>query len=427
MAQQNLSNFDPVLREFYEGTARSTINNNVVLYRELSESSREWGGRHVRWPVHTTRGNAVGARSENANLPTAQRQGYQESRITAAYNYGRIELSGQVMAADRNAFLDALQSEMQGVTDDLVNDLSRQTWGTGDGRIAQVGADGASASAISLFNRFQKPGQPGARYLEEGQLIELGTVASPSAQSTAVAIVTGGIDISENPATTVDTITISASTVTVSQSDTFVFMDKAGGLGLEMIGMRGLVDHITHANIWGSSAYFGTSVQNIGRDSVARWNSIVLDNSQVARNIDSFLMQKAFDRVETASGKSVSKIMGHHSVARAFFDHLSADRRFAAGPSPLTMDGGGSDNLSYNGVPFVRDRHAPYNELYLMAGEQIKMYTLLDLEFADDDGSVLSRVSNKDAFEAFLRCYKNLGLDDNPRGTLVIRDIKTDL
>jgi len=58
--------------------------------------------------------------------------------------------------------------------------------------------------------------------------------------------------------------------------------------------------------------------------------------------------------------------------------------------------------------------------------QELKLYTLQDFGFADDDGSVLSRVSGQDEWEAFIRAYKNLGFDGDPKGCVFIKDIKVD-
>lgn len=416
----NMSNYDAVLKEAYEGGIRETINNDVPMFKVLDQSDREWSGRLVRWPVHTARNSGVGSRAEGATLPTAGQQGHQESRVSASYHYGRFQVSGPTIRAGKNAFAQAIAMEMDGVTKDLVNDLSRQTWGDGTGRLAQVGCATASSTSIFVFNRFFEPGQPGARYIGAGQLLDGGTVASPRAQFSSITVVS--VNTSQNPATTVDTVTVSASTITVTPSDNFLFNAEAGGSGLELFGIRALVDGFTESNIWGSNAYFGSAIQNINRATVSQWNALILANSGVARVIDGNLLQTAFDRIHTESGKNVGMIMGHHDVVRAVLDSVSADRRYSSPEYNAGMSG-----LTYNGVPIERDRHAPYNELLLMVKDALKQYTLLDVSFADDDGAILSRVSNQDAFEGFIRTYRQMGIDTSPKETLMIRDIRVDL
>jgi hypothetical protein len=114
--------------------------------------------------------------------------------------------------------------------------------------------------------------------------------------------------------------------------------------------------------------------------------------------------------------------MGHHSVVRAFLDSVAADRRYAS----KEFDAG-RGALSYNGVQLERDRMAPYNSLLVAKKDVIKKFTLKDIGFADNDGAILSRVSNQDAWEFFVSTYFNLGCQGNMKALLFIRDIKTDL
>jgi len=416
---QNLSSFDAALKEFYEGAIRETLNNDVMAFKTLDESDREWSGRHVRFPVHTSRNNGVGGRGESGTLPTAGNQSYAESRISATYQYGRLTLTGQVLAAGKNAFADAMAVEMSGLTTDLVNDAAKQVWGVGDGRLAQVGAAAASATQITVYNRFFEPGQPGARFLGSGQSIDIGTVAAPTSLCSSQIIST--IGISQNPATNTDSINVTASTLNGSQCESFIFNRGAGGAGIEMQGIRSLVDNYTESNIWGSNAYFGATIQNISRATVTNWNSLILSNSGVERIL--------VDKIHSESGLEADCIWGHHDVIRAFQESVAADRRYSTTSFQVGVDGanGGKPSLSYNGVKMIKDRYAPYNELLIMKKDILKMYTLSNLKFADMDGAILNRVSNQDVWEAFVRYYKNLGIDGNPRGALFLRDIKVDL
>jgi len=414
----NLSAYDPLLKEAYEGVARETLNNEVPAFKMLDEADRAWSGRRVLFPFHTSRNVGVGARAEAGTLPTAGNQGTVQSVVSATYNYCKIQLTGQVMNAGKNVFAEALSFEMENGIKDLVNDLSRQTNGYGDGRLAQVSADSVSSTSISVFNRYAEPGQPGGRFLSQGQIIDGGTVASPAGNFSSATIVS--VAISSDPATTTDTVTHSNSALSITASG-FLFNLGAGGAGVEMNGFLNLVDDFTQANMWGSNAFGGSAVQGINRATTSRFNSIVLGNSQVARVIDGKLMQTAFDRVQEESGEEPDMIWGHHTTVREFLDSVTSDRRYGS-PS---FDAGFT-SLTYNGVPLLRDRHFAYNTLLVMKKSALKMFTLLDLEWASDDGSILSRVSGQDSYDGYLRIYRNLAFDQNPKLCCVIRDIRTD-
>jgi hypothetical protein len=115
-------------------------------------------------------------------------------------------------------------------------------------------------------------------------------------------------------------------------------------------------------------------------------------------------------------------IFGHHDVVRAFLDSVAGDRRYASAKFDAGVSG-----LTYNGVQIERDRQAPYNTLLVAKKSALRKFTLKPVGFADNDGSILSRVANEDAWEFFLSTYFNIGVDGNMKSLLFIRDIKVDL
>lgn len=418
---QNMSNYDAVLKEFVEGAVRETVNNEVPLLKMLEESDREWSGRYVRYPFRTSRNSGVGSRSDGGTLPTAGQQGYTNSQVSASYLYARFEISGPTIRSGKHAFADALSSEMNHLVGDLKNELGRQTWGTGDGRLAEIAASSTAATGsvvVTLSNRFAQPGEPGARYISVGMQTEGGTIAVTTNAWSSQTI--SAVTVSTNPATTTDTITLGDSACAFSGTNHYVFVEDAGGVGVEMNGLLGLIDDVSAPNWWGTG--FISSVQGINRSTVGAFNAIVMGNSGTERFVTSNLMQQAFDKIQIQSGEKPDIIMGHHDTVRAFLDHVSADRRYMS----KNFDAGMSD-LSYNGVDIVADRQAPYNCLVVFKRSVIRKFTLLPVGFADDDGAILSRVANQDSYEGYLRHYGNLGIDGNPKALLRIQDIKVDL
>ncbi len=418
-----LSNYDNLLKDFYEGGVREQLNQEVVAFKTLDENDKSWSGRRVVFPLHSGRNSGVGARTEGATLPAAGNQSHLLEVVSACYHYGRGQLTGQTLAAGKHAFAEAMATEMEGLTKDLTIDLGRVCWGTGDGRLAQIGADGASASALSVYNRYAEPGQPGARYIASGMLLDAGTVASPTAEFSSQTVIS--VNVSQNPATTTDTVTISNSALTVSQCDTYLFNRGAGGAGVEALGFQALVDVYSDSNYWGSNAFYGSAILGMNRDANDVLDSIILGNSGVARIIDGNLVQTFFDRIHEESGEEVDFLWGHHSVIRAFLDSVSADRRYAS-----TKFDAGMSSLTYNGVPLIRDRHATYNNLLGGKRSALRKFTLAPVGFADKDGAILSRIGGSgatDSYEFYIRTYFNLGIDGNFKSLGFIRDIKTDL
>jgi hypothetical protein len=425
---QTLTLADAILKEFYEGAIRETLNNEVLLKKYLNENSRPWTGRHVRFPVHNQRNSGVGARAEAAALPTAGNQGTVEARVTSAYVYGRIDLTGQIMAADKNAFAESLGLEMQGIKKDVTFDLGRQSYGEGLGILAVVaasaseGTTGLGISALTVHNQFAAPGYPGARYVNKGGVVDIGTLANVSAAN-AGATVSSTI-ISQNSGTTTDSIALDASATSASEGY-FVFNRLAGGAGVEMKGLRAVVDDQTATNVYGNTGGFfnNSTIFNIDRDSVKGWNASVLANSGTERILDSFLMQKFMSKVKKESGHDLDIFFGEYDVIDAFWDSVASDRRFAT----KTFDAG-NESVTFNGKTMVKDLLAPYNELYGLNRDALAWYELMPSGFADDDGSILKYVNGFDRWEAFFRVYAQIAPDRvSPNATGVIRDIKTNL
>jgi hypothetical protein len=137
------STADAVLKEFYLPGIRSILNNELFLLSQVETNSEDIEGRRAVLAINTGRNQGIGARAEMGTLPDAGHQTYNEERISLKYNYGRIQLSGPVirsMGSDRGSFTRAIQSETQGVTRDLRNDVNRQLYAGGVGTIAVLSA-----------------------------------------------------------------------------------------------------------------------------------------------------------------------------------------------------------------------------------------------------------------------------------------------
>ena len=69
---------------------------------------------------------------------------------------------------------------------------------------------------------------------------------------------------------------------------------------------------------------------------------------------------------------------------------------FAAGGSPVDV---------------VWDRDAPANQMYFINPSHVTHFVMSDWEFMEEDGAVLNRVSNQDAYEFTLFKYAELTTD----------------
>ena len=428
---QTYALYTAMLKEFYGSTYQETFNNENMLKKYLEESSKEFDGLRVNYPVHYGRNHGIGARAEGAALPTAGRQTHSSVYVTAAYLYGRINLTGQVMAASKKtSFAEAMSIEMEGVKTDLMFDVGRQCYGEGKGILARIGAN-TSNSLIQVRNRWYAPGNPGARFIDEGRHVDAGTLADEKNRSdnysqTAIGVEVHSVTIAQNSGTTVDNVNISSSLSGVLLASHYLYSFDGGPTGIELKGLRAIIDDQTATNVYGCTGGFfnNPSIFNVNRNTVKGWNSYVDANSGTERLINQTLLQRAESRAKKKGGKDVNIYFGEYDVVDAFLDSVQNDRRFAS----KNFDAG-HDSITFNGKTFVKDLNAPYNELFGVHKPAIKWYTLLPFGFDDLDGSVLKNVAGYDKNEAFIKGYMQIapGEDAAPNSCLAIRDIKVDI
>lgn len=410
------TNFDVVLKEFYEGPVREHLNNSIPILKYVEKSKRSWNGRRVVFPIHLRRNHGVGARGETGTLPTAGKQEYVESKISSKFMYGRIELTGVVIAAsqgDKGSFASALRTEVEGLRRDLKVDFNRQCWGNSDasstetGVLALVNGTPTEAGGTTTFT----VNNPGTRYIKKGMQLavgtsdELNTNANAGCQYVTVASV---------PSTT--TFTATGDFTAAVNADLIVQGESSGNSkDAEITGLSFLVSEADD------------DLQTVDTGDNPEWKANVLDNPAGAgtnRPLSLELMQLAIDNTDEVAGTEPNLIMGHHSLRREYINLLTSDVRYS--PEQLK---GGFQKLSYAGgmnpMPIEFDRMAPYNRLFFLQTKDIKLYTMKDWQWADRDGSSFSRKADSDSWEAFMCWYGNLGIERRFSQTL-LADIEVD-
>lgn len=390
---QSLTNADAALKEFYLPAAREQLNNSNVLETEVPKNREDFEGRRAILSLHTSRNSGIGSRAESGTLPTAGNQGYTEERVPVYYHYGRIQVTGPVIAAmksDKGSFVRAVDSEMKGVTKDLARDYNRQRFGTSNGAIALTGTT-SSANEVVLATATSAVQ---LRQLEIGMVVDIGTVASPTSVASARTITAVN--------TSTKTITISGATVSTNGTQ-YVFRSGNGGaIGgagqKEITGLQTIVDS--------SGTLF-----NVDPTSVTSWAAYEDSNSGTNRTPTDTLFEEAIDEIDIASGKTPNLIITTAGVRRAYAASLKSQKRFAntttlkGGFSALTVEAGGAE------VSLTWDRDCPANTAFLLNTAHLQDFISEDWNWMDKDGAVLSRVANTDAYEATMFAYKEQATD----------------
>lgn len=374
-------------KEIYEPKLRKQLNDDAVTIKRITRSSdnisNEVGGRYVTFPIKTRRNAGIGARNELEALPNAGQQGYNAARVGLKYLYGRVQLSGQTIElvnTNTQAFVSALESELSGLKTDLAKDQNRQVYGDGSGAIAVAGGNSGGTNTFLAKD---------AMYAQLGMQIDIidgTTLNNPNPTVKASNRQITGIN------TVTNVITFDGAVVTTAIGDIIV---RNGNVNREWTGFN---------KIFKATG----SLYNLDPATEPIWAAVVDANGGVNRALSEGLMISLADQVRANGGKTTA-IFSNLGVRRAYFNLLVQQRQYTN-----TKDfGGGFTGLSFTTdageIPFMVDVDAPKNTLYFVNEDEFTVYRQADWEFMDRDGSMWSRISGYDAYEAVMYQYSELG------------------
>lgn len=396
---QTTATASAVLKEFYLPAVRKVLNSEIFLLSQIEANSEDIEGKRAVLSINTGRNHGVGARAELGTLPSPGRQGYSEERVPLRYNYGSIRVSGPLMRAmgsDRGSFTRPLQSETQGVIRDLKNDVNRQVYGASTGQIAACAS--ASGQVITLAATTTTTA---LRQLEEGMVIDVGTVANTTLRGTGLVIT--AVNVSAKTVTVTGTI---AGTTTTTD---FIFRTGSGGAdgGLGQKELTGLQTIVAT----------GGTLFNIDSSVVSKWNSYVDSNAGTNRAVAETMFTKAAMEVNIRSGEQIDLWVTTDGVLRGVSNLLTSLKQFPqtnqlkSGFTGIDMGFQTQGNTGNAEVTMVYDKDCTGNTAYGLTTKRLQQYRAADWEFMEEDGSVLSRVSGQDAYDATLFMYHELATD----------------
>lgn len=394
-----------VLKEDYKEPLREQINQSHFILTQIEKNTEDVVGLRAKLALHVKRSTGIGSRAEGDDLPTAGQQGYANTLVPLRFHYGRIQISGPIikaMSKDRGAFTQAVKSETDGIKKDLMRDVNRQCWGTSNGVIVACGTTSASTTVVLAATATDT--QIRQAYADGGMLADIGTVADPDLR-TATPVTVTGFSLSAK------TLTVSAA-VTTATTD-FVFRWDNGGASdgsgspggadgqRELTGLQNIIDD--------DSVLF-----TLDPATQPTWAATVDSNSGTLRPVSENLVTRAIQNAEIASGSQIDLLVGSAGVSRAVANLMQSMRRnidtveLKAGYSGIRWSAPGEGMGKTKPTALVWDRDAPENHLFGISTDDLVEFVGSDWDWMDDDGAILNRVPNKDAYEATLYKYNEL-------------------
>jgi hypothetical protein len=399
-----LASIESYLKEVYQGRIREQLNDEIVALKRITRSgagvTNEVGGKYVTFPIHTRRNSGIGSRFESEALPVPGQQGHAAARVGLKYAYGGVQLTGQAISlsdTDAKAFAKALDNEVEGLKNDLMKDMNRQIYGSGNGAIGV--ATGANTGAVVPVSD--------ARLFQVGMVVD--TQTGTTVDNTG--LIVASVDLT----TGANTVTFTTTPGTALASADIIVRKGSGiaaGGTKELTGLAAIVSD-------------SGTLYNIDPSVEPEWKSSVDANGGTPRALSESLMIRMTDSIRTKGG-STSLILQSLGVRRAYFNLLSQLRQ-TVNTQEFT---GGFSGLAFTTdrgeIPVVADTDAPLKTQWFINEDALTYYRDEDWHFLDKDGSMWKQVRDTngdyDAYYARMVQYHELGTDRrNSHG--VIRDI----
>ena len=418
----DLTNITDVLKNVYGEGLTNQFNDEKITYNLFPKSDRKPGGKGYVFGIRYARAQGTGGRAESKYLPDPLTGVKDNGIINPRYIYGSIRITGPAIESAKGntmAFVDSLSDEIEDIYQSIVVDMNRMSHWDGFGQLGRLSA-AATVPADTWLGTFDN--DLGVRYMQEGQLVDFYASAGDTVPGSSGSAVFGQRIKSITPSTNVvlfeaNATTYKATHPTLSSLTNGVATTMPSGWIAVKLGARDLAHASTDTPVefTGLDGIFddGTNLavfEGITVASNPKWAANVVSNSSVNRELSIDLMLNACDVTRTRSGRKPNKILMGLGQRRKYANLLMPDVRFA--PTVLK---GGYETLTFSGgdgsLEIIVDPMCQPNRIYFFPDDIIKKYELTPLGWGNLDGSQLHQRASYDEWDAFLRCYTNLGVE----------------
>jgi len=451
-----LATLNAILKEFYLAPIQEQLNQEVLVLELMEKAVVDWAGKQVVIPMHTARNTGVAFGSTTASaisLPAAGNEGYVRAVVNACFLYGRFEITGPAISSlakgGTASFAGYVEAEMDKLVEDVRTKANRVAFCGGPlcGYLNERDTKGAGG-----VWEFTGDVQKVSSLLAAAVAVKAGAVLTATIHTTFAGdfgSATGGYETIATPVE-ISAVSVANSTLTLSALNTtkttsavvipqgfaaavsvIGALDGAGGAPLAVPAVVALADEPIgiYGNL-GSQQHFGlnrnfvapaTDNNPILRSTIITQNDLL---TQTRAALSFGKIQAIFDNVMQVSGQEPNYIIMNPTQRARYVALLQGQIAGAglmsdAGKASKVADGG-YVGLSYGNVPIKVSKDAPRGGLEFLKLDTWKLCELEKGDFADLDGSVISRVPGFDSYEGYYRFYYNtISVRPNANGILV--------
>lgn len=366
-----IANADAALKDYYLDAVNAQLSGEVSpFFNAITKTSENVFGKDVKLSIVKSDLEGVVAGAEDGALPSPRSNRYYGVTLPLKNIYGTIEISDKAIRASANssgAFVNLLNTEMEGLVASAKANFARMLYGDGNGILCRIRS--------MVKNSSYKINVTSAKSYFKGLSISIIT-ASP-------------ID------TVITDVDVENKTITVSTNiSTQIF---AGG---EMILLKGVVGN----EIIGLDGIFnGETLYGYKKSEEPYFNPYKKEIT--ASSLTEEYLIDFIDALEERSGHKVNMILCSFAARKQIAKLMSASRRIVN----TTDIEAGYSSIYINDVPVYADKFCPDDYIYFLNTDDFILNQLCDWAWIEDEGGkILKQVSGKAAYSATLVKYAEL-------------------
>lgn len=391
MADYDLDSSDisALFKRKYEKPSEQTFNTMYPILGQIKQKD-DFTGAQKNFPVPLSFGGSVGSGS----LPTANTAQWGNVTLTRKKVYGRLGIDRETIYAakdDAGSFVRATKEFVRKTVESYTRNTNRILFGKSDGSLGTIASGGVSGSnpyVLTISDATWKEAN-----FEENDYVNIETGNTDLFEITLV-----------DPANKQITVNRISGSQVPAQTDE-IFMQ--GSEDNDPAGLEAVCDAT-------SGSLFGVTVQR-------RFQAYQKAAGGAGISID--LLNEACLEMIKRNGKKPSHIAVSYVQYRKLLNQMQDQKVYNFGPKhdayKAILSFTGIEHMTPAGaVPIVPERFVPDSRVYLLNTDFIEMHRAPGFGWFSDDGTVLLRQADSDAYEARYGGYFEFFINPAFQGTI---------
>ena len=377
----NLITADNALKNMYLGVVANQFNTNVNPFlSKVERSTSSVVGKQIERLVAISYSGGIGAGTETSGLPTSSENNYLTLKTSLKNIYGKIELSDKAIRASSNekgAFVNLLESEMQGLIEAGKFNMCRMLYGDGSAKLCTITAATKNSPTVTV---------------DQINNLMIGMVVDLYADGTKVAAMAGSRIFEWNTAN--KTLVLSNDFSETFSQDSVYELYAHNSKDKELTGLEAIFnDNIT--TLYGNT----------------KANYSYLQGRKVSKTLNQYteaVLIEEIDRQSLFFNSNPDMILMSHDMRQKYQTILQSTRI----NTDVVNLAGGYKAISMNGVPMVADRFVPSGTFYIVNTKLFGIHELCDWEWlSNDKGQILRQKEGYPVHTATLVKYADIVCD----------------